>query len=70
MKGHQLTLSKDKTGVSMLKTVAGHGSFDMARDILKRVKKRARVERKCFLCEGKLENIDMLADKAVRKLKN
>ena len=70
MKGHQLTLSKDKTGITLLKTVAANGSFDMARNILKRFNKRARAKKPCFLCEGKFENINTLADKASKKLKN
>lgn len=70
MKGHQLTLSKAKTGIPMLKTVATNGSFDMARNILRRFNKRARVEKPCFLCEGKLENINAFAGKTAKKLKN
>lgn len=70
MKGHQLTLSKDENGVSLLKILASNGSFDMAREILKRFNKRASAKKTCFLCEGKFENISALADKAVKKLKN
>ena len=70
MKGHQLTLSKDKTGIPLLKTVAANGSFNMARNILKRFNKRARAKKQCFLCEGKLENINTFADKAAKKMKN
>ncbi|MDH5494918.1 MAG: tRNA pseudouridine(54/55) synthase Pus10, partial [Candidatus Bathyarchaeota archaeon] len=68
LRGHQLTLSKDKTGIPLLKTVAANGSFDMARNVLKRFNKRARAKKPCSLCEGKLENINALADKAAKKL--
>lgn len=70
MKGHNLTLSKDKTGYTLLRIVAAKGSFDMARDILKRFNKRARAKNTCFLCEGKFEKIDTLTEKTVKKLKN
>ncbi|MFP3985322.1 MAG: tRNA pseudouridine(54/55) synthase Pus10 [Candidatus Bathyarchaeia archaeon] len=68
MKAHQLGLSKDKTGIILLKSIASHGSFDMARDVLKRFKKRAQTRKKCFLCEGKLEGINMLAGEVLKKL--
>ncbi len=68
MKGHRLSLAKDKEGIVLLKTLVAHGSFDMADDILKRFKKRAQVRKRCFLCEGKFENISELADTAAKKL--
>jgi tRNA pseudouridine synthase 10 len=70
MRGHQLTLSKDENGVSLLKILASNGSFDMAREILKRFNKRASAKKMCFLCEGKFENLSTLVDKAVKKLKD
>ena len=68
MKGHQLTLAKEDAGVALLKSVATNGSFDMARGILKRFKKRAKSKKPCFLCEGKFEALDALAEKVVAKL--
>jgi tRNA pseudouridine synthase 10 len=68
MEGHKLLLAKDETGAALLKTVASNGSFDMAREILKRFKKRAQTRKECFLCEGKFENINTLAGKAIEKL--
>ena len=68
MKGHQLILSKDDTGMALLKIVAANGSFSMAQEILRRFKKRAKAQKTCFLCENKFENIYSLADKARRKL--
>jgi tRNA pseudouridine synthase 10 len=61
MKGHHLTLSQDRSGVAMLRTVATHGSFTMARDILKRFKKRSSVTKSCYLCEGNFESNGALA---------
>ncbi len=69
MQGHQLALSKDEAGAVLLETIAANGYFDMARDILKRFNKQARTERPCCLCEGKLENIDALVDRASKELK-
>jgi len=68
MKGHQLLLAKDETGVALLKTIATNGSSGMARDVLKRFKKRAQIGKQCFLCEGKFETVDALAGKAAEKL--
>ncbi|MFQ6068688.1 MAG: tRNA pseudouridine(54/55) synthase Pus10 [Candidatus Bathyarchaeia archaeon] len=70
MKGHQFVLSKNKAGVTLLKTVAVNGSFDTAYNILKSFNKRTPAKKRCFLCEGRFENINMIADKAIRKLKD
>jgi len=70
MKGHRLALSKDKAGIILLKITAANGSFNMARDILKRFNKRAHAKKACFLCEGKFENVNALANKTVKKLKD
>ena len=70
MRGHQLTLSEGKTGIALLKTVASNGSFEMARDILKRFNKRAPAKRTCYLCDGKFERINALVKKAVNELEN
>jgi len=70
MKGHSLLLTKDKKGVTLLKTVATNGAFDMARGILKRFKKRVPNKQPCFLCGGKFENIENLVEKAAKKLES
>jgi tRNA pseudouridine synthase 10 len=61
MKGHQLLLSQNRDGVALLRTVATHGSFNMARDILKRLKKRSSATKSCYLCEDNFENTGALA---------
>lgn len=68
MKGHQRAIAKDKEGVALLKIVAAHGSFDMARNILKRFKKRAQTKKQCFLCEGIFEKIDLIVDRIEKQL--
>jgi tRNA pseudouridine synthase 10 len=70
---HQLALSKDKEGVKILKILATNGFFNTAERILQKMKKR--VPRKnfpeaCFLCKNKFENIDDLAEKALKKLED
>ena len=49
MIGHQLALSGKKGGFSLLKTLAANGSFDMATEILKKMRKRAGKKTECFL---------------------
>ncbi len=69
MRGHQLTLSGDKSGVSLLKTVATNGAFDMAAGILKETRKRPGKKRECRLCNGQFGTLDGLVEKCVRKIK-
>ena len=68
LKAHESLLSKDESGVDLLKAIAVNGSFAPARDILKLTRRAPRAKKKCFLCEKVFENIDKLADKAVEKL--
>jgi len=70
MKGHQLTLLKQKAGVALLKTVATNGSLDMAVEILKKMHKRVKGKRQCHLCEGKFDHLDKLSSSVVEKLKD
>jgi tRNA pseudouridine synthase 10 len=68
MKGHHLLLSQNRSGVALLRTVASHGSFNMARDILRRLKKRSSATKPCYLCEGNFENTGALAAKVKEKM--
>jgi tRNA pseudouridine synthase 10 len=68
MKGHQLLLSQDRDGVALLRTVATHGSFNMAHDILKRLKKRSSAAKSCYLCEGNFEHTGALAARVKEKM--
>jgi len=70
MKGHQLALSREKTGFSILKTLASNGAFDMAAEILRKMKKKAGEKQVCHLCEGSFELIDKLVNRSRRKLKD
>jgi len=68
MEGHRLASSSDKSGTSILKTLASNGSSAMALEILKRLKKRARGQKKCYLCEGHFDSFG-LVNKAAEMLK-
>ena len=68
MKGHQLMLVGDESGVALLKTVAAHGSSTVARDILKRFKKRSPSAKPCYLCGGNFEKISELGKNVQRGL--
>jgi tRNA pseudouridine synthase 10 len=70
MKGHQLALSKPKSGITLLKTLATNGSFDMAIEILKRMGKKPGKKRQCYLCEGRFNSIQELVNSALKELDN
>ncbi len=69
MRGHQLALSGKKAGFSLLKIVATHGSFDMAADILRKMRKRIGKKWECYLCQERFEHVEELVDSALDKLK-
>lgn len=69
MKGHQQALTGKKTGASLLKTLAANGSFNIATEILRKLRKRAGKKRECYLCEGRFESISELVGRSLKKLK-
>lgn len=70
MKNHQLALSGKKAGLSNLRILAAHGSFDMAAEILKNMRKRARKKKECYLCQGLFKNVDTLVENALKVLED
>ena len=68
MRGHQLALAGETEGIRLLKTVATNGSFDVAAEILRRLKKRVRKQRECYLCEGRFNLLHELAEVALKTL--
>lgn len=70
MKGHQLTMLKQKTGLLLLKTMATNGSFTMATEILKKMHKRFGENRRCHLCKGQFDNLNRLSSHVVEELKD
>lgn len=70
MKGHQLALQKSEEGVLLLKVLAENGSFPMAVEILKKLRRRPKKSKKCFLCEGCFESLPIHVAKASEKLRD
>jgi tRNA pseudouridine synthase 10 len=68
MKSHQLTLTGKRTGFSTLRILASNGSFDMAAEILHKMRKRARKKRECYLCQGMFKSVDKLVENALERL--
>jgi len=68
MRAHQLALLKQKAGFSLLRTLASNGSFEMAADILKRMKKETPEKQQCHLCGGRFNSIAELAHTSFGKL--
>ncbi|MEM1586918.1 MAG: tRNA pseudouridine(54/55) synthase Pus10 [Candidatus Bathyarchaeia archaeon] len=73
MTAHEIALSAEKKisemGVKALKILATRGSFKVARDLLKKMKRRVGEEEKCFLCGDCFKNIHPIIDGAIEKLK-
>jgi len=70
MKGHQLALSKDKKGISLLKLLVRNGSVKMAAEILRKLKRRFKEGEKCFLCEDSFKTLQSLVDKVAEMLRD
>jgi len=68
MMAHQQTLSKNKKGFTLLKTLASNGSFGMAAEILKRMNKKMNEKRSCHLCNGRFNSIPDLVKRSVNQL--
>jgi len=69
MEGHRLAMARDKRGVAILKTLATNGSSVMAAEMLRKLRRRARGERRCFLCEGRFDSLSETVNKAVEALR-
>jgi len=73
MGAHEMALSKERKvkmkGIAVLKLLATHGSFRVAADLLRRMRRRVGEGEKCFLCEGQFDNIQVLIDKILENLR-
>ncbi len=69
MKGHQQALGNKKVGFPLLKTMAKNGSFDMAAELLRKMRKRIGKKRECYLCQERFENLEELIESALETLK-
>jgi tRNA U54 and U55 pseudouridine synthase Pus10 len=54
MEAHQIASDKNKAGIASLKILASNGSFDMAAQILRNMKKKVNEKKVCHLCSGRL----------------
>lgn len=70
MKAHKLALSKHRSGIALLKTLATNGSFNMAIEILERMGKKPSEKQQCYLCEGRFESIQEFVESALKELNN
>jgi tRNA pseudouridine synthase 10 len=68
MKAHQLALGQEPLGVSLLQTLASNASFDMAAEILKRMKKKAHSKKTCYLCKGQFDKLQDLANLSIAQI--
>jgi tRNA pseudouridine synthase 10 len=68
MKAHQLALNKNQIGITYLKKLASNGSFDMAAQILKKLKKKTDGNKTCHLCDGSFDFAQELANRSVNQL--
>jgi tRNA pseudouridine synthase 10 len=68
LRGHQMALSKDRAGNRLMESLALNGSFEIAREVLRRLGEKTGAGRKCYLCNGLFTKTDSLAMKAVEKL--
>ncbi len=68
MENHQLALSGNKIGFSNLRILATNGNFEMAAEILRKMRKRSRKKRECYLCQGLFKSVDTLVQNALEKL--
>ena len=68
MEANKQALRGEKAGFSLLKTLATNGSFDMATKVLWKLKRKAGKKRRCYLCEGKFEQIQRLVSSSIETL--
>jgi tRNA pseudouridine synthase 10 len=73
LKAHALFLSKDKGGVKLLRVLATNGFSEIAKEILKKMRRKVpskKFPKKCFLCENKFEILENIVKEAVEQLKD
>jgi len=71
LEAHDLASSGSAEGVHVLKTLAANGFHESSREMLRKMRRRLRMEespKKCFLCENSFEDLDGLAENALKQL--
>jgi tRNA pseudouridine synthase 10 len=70
MNAHKLALSKPRSGITLLRTLATNGAFNVATEILKRMGKQPGEKQHCYLCERRFESIHNLVGSALEESNN
>ena len=73
MEAHASVPSNEGEGINMLKLIAANGFSESSKEVLTKLRKRITTKslpQTCFLCEGKFEDIECLANKALSLLEN
>ena len=70
MKGHERALAGKKEGVQLLKMLAENAAFPMATELLKRLKRRPKKPRACYLCGGCFESLPTFVIKIMERLQD
>ncbi|RJX15987.1 tRNA pseudouridine(54/55) synthase Pus10 [Candidatus Bathyarchaeota archaeon] len=66
---HNKILNEDKKGVEFLKKISVNGMFEPAKNTLKKLGYTLKIEeRKCELCNGKLQELDLMVKEALKKI--
>ncbi len=68
MKAHQLALSNENSGFTLLETLASNGNFKIAMEIFGKMKKKTDEAKPCYLCEERFDFLKRLSNLAVDKL--
>jgi len=68
MKAHQLALDKKPKSVKLLQSLASNGNFDMAAEILQRMKKKIEQRKSCYLCNGQFDALRELVNSSLERL--
>ncbi|MEM2479813.1 MAG: tRNA pseudouridine(54/55) synthase Pus10 [Candidatus Bathyarchaeia archaeon] len=73
MSAHEMALSKDRRererGAAILKLLAANGSFEMARELLRKMRRKVGEKNKCFLCDGCFEKLQLIIEGVIKELK-
>ncbi len=70
MNAHRLALSKPRSGITLLRTLATNGAFNVATEILERMGKQPGEKQHCYLCERRFESIHNLVGSALKESNN
>ena len=68
IQAHEAALLKDRNGLALLGTLASNGNYNMANDILKRMKNKTVEAKLCHLCQERLMSAEQLTRIALNKL--